>query len=64
MSISAVNKTKRIANLRILVEPVIRNVKTYRILKHEVPVTLVPNLGKIVRVCCALCNLKTPIYGS
>jgi len=62
LSTSAVSKTKRIANLRILVEQVIRRLKTFRILQTEIPITLVPNVDEIVTVCAALCNLKRPIY--
>lgn len=62
MSSHAVEKTKRVANLRILIEQVIRRLKTYRILSGEVPVTLVPHLYKIVKVCAALTNIKCSIY--
>jgi hypothetical protein len=62
MSAASVNKTKRIANLRILVEQVIRRLKTFKILKDELPITLIPNVDKIVKVCAAIVNLKKPIY--
>lgn len=62
MSSAAILKTKKIANLRILVEQVIRRLKTFRILKYEVPLTLVGHIDDIVTVCAALCNLKEPIY--
>lgn len=62
MSVAATNKTSRIARLRILVEQVIRRIKSFRIIKYTVPISLVPALDKILRVCCALCNLKKPIY--
>ena len=62
MSVAANVKTSRIANLRILVEQVIRRVKSFRIIKYTVPISLVSSLDKIVTVCCALCNLKKPIY--
>ena len=58
MSVAATNKSSRIARLRILVEQVIRRIKSYRIIKYTVPISLVPALDKILRVCCALCNLK------
>jgi hypothetical protein len=62
MTIANVQKTKMIAKLRILIEQVIRRMKTFRILKFEIPISMLPNLDKIVRVCGALCNLKEPIY--
>ena len=62
MSAAANAKTSRVANLRILVEQVIRRIKSFRIIKYTVPISLVPSLDKILSVCCALCNLKKPIY--
>ena len=62
MSSAAVQKTKRVANFRILIEQVIRRLKTFRILKYELPISLIPSVDKIVKVCAALTNLKEPIY--
>ena len=62
MTIAANVKTSRIARLRILVEQVIRRLKSFRIIKYTVPIALVPALDKILIVCAALCNLKKPIY--
>ena len=62
MPTALVNKTKRIANLRILVEQVIRRVKTFRILKYELPISMIPHGDRIVRVCCGICNMYEPIY--
>jgi hypothetical protein len=64
MSRSAVIKTKRIANLRILVEQVIRCLNTFRILSNEMPLTIVPLASKIINVCAALANMRKPIYRS
>ena len=41
MSVPALVKTKRIANVRILVEQVIRRLKTFVILKNEIPISIV-----------------------
>ena len=55
-------KTKsKIAKVRILVEQVIRRVKTFQILSNEVQISLLPHLNDIVIVCCAISNLKKPI---
>jgi hypothetical protein len=62
MSAAMIAKTKRIANKRILVEQVIGRLKTFRILSHEMPLSLLPLASKIVVICSALCNLKGPIY--
>lgn len=62
MTCVAVEKTKRIANLRILVEQVIRRLKTFKILSGQLPISMLPCVGKIVHVCASLCNFKDPIY--
>lgn len=64
MTTAAVMKTKCIANLRILVEQVIRRLKTFRILSTEMPITVVPLASKILVVCAGLSNLRNPLYKS
>ena len=56
-----VNKTKKIANLRIYVEQAIRRLKTFRLIKNELPISLLNNIDSIVLVCAALCNLYSPL---
>ena len=56
-----VNKTKKIANLRIYVEQAIRRLKTFRLIKNELPISLLNNIDAIVLVCAALCNLYSPL---
>ena len=55
-------KTKRVANLRILVEQVIRQIKTFRILLQEFAISLLSSIDDIVIICCTLCNLLPPIF--
>ena len=55
-----VMKTKDIANRRIRVEQVIRRIKSFNMLKYEVPITLIHSLDDIFIICCALCNLMGP----
>lgn len=50
-------KTKEIANLRIFVEQAICRLKTFRILKHEMPILLLDKFDDIVTICAAMCNL-------
>ena len=50
MSVAATNKTKRIAQLQILVEQVIRCLKSFRIIKYTAPISVVPALDKILNV--------------
>lgn len=59
---SQVLKTKKVANLRILVEQIIRRMKTFRILKYEMPITIVYLSDQIIRVVGGLCNLQNSMY--
>ena len=61
MTPNEVKKTKKIANLRILVEQVIRRLKTFRILATEFPITLLKLFDDVIIVCSALSNLRKPI---
>ena len=56
-----VRKTSSIANVRIYVEQAIGRMKNFNILKHEIPINLLPLSDDIVQVCCALCNLLPPL---
>lgn len=56
-----VNKTKKIANLRIYVEQAIRRLKTFRIIKNELQISLLSNIDDIILVCAAICNLYKPL---
>ncbi|XP_019621910.1 PREDICTED: uncharacterized protein LOC109468106 [Branchiostoma belcheri] len=61
MTQAEVAKTKDIANLRIFVEQAIRRLKTFRILKYELPISLIPQIDDMITVCAALCNLQQPL---
>ena len=54
-----VRKTSSIANVRIYVEQAIGRMKVFHVLKHELPISLLPLADDIVRVCSTLCNLIT-----
>ena len=62
MTSAAVRKTKNIANSRILIEQVIRRLKTFRIIQGELPITLIPQTDDILTVCSGISNLRGPIY--
>ena len=62
MSPAEIRKTKHIANLRILVEQVIRRLKTFRILASEYPINMLKLFDDVITVCSALSNLRKPIY--
>lgn len=61
MTPQEIKKTSQVAKVRILVEQVIRRVKTFRIIANELPLTLLPHLHDILIICAALANLKNPI---
>ena len=54
-------KTKEIANLRIHVERAINRIKTFRILKNTLPLTVLPFADDIMRTCAAICNIQPPL---
>ena len=54
--------TKDSANLRIPVECSINRIKTFRILKSILPITIWHNIDDIVKTCAALCNLKPLLF--
>ena len=55
------SKTKLIANKRIHVEQAIRRLKTFHLLKFEIPITAIGLLDDIIIVCAAICNLYPPL---
>ena len=54
--------TKEVANLRIHVEQAINRIKTFRILKTVLPVTMLHHCDDIIVTCAALCNLKPLLF--
>ena len=64
MTSSECKKTKDVANLRIHVERAINRLKTYRILKTTMPITVLHLADDIIRTCAALCNLKPHLIKS
>ena len=52
-----VQLTKEIANRQIRVEQVIRRIKSFAMLRHEIPMTLLHTLDDVFILCCAICNL-------
>ena len=58
---SGVKNTNEVPNLRIFVEQAIRHVKTFRLIKYELPISLLDNIDDKVIVCAAICNLNKPL---
>lgn len=61
MTKSDVILTKQIANKRIYIEQAIRRMKFFRILKYEVPISLMHHLDDIIRSIAGVCNLYPPL---
>lgn len=61
MTTEQVSVTKQIANRRIVVEQSIRRMKTFRILKYELPISVLGLLDDIIIICAAISNLMQPI---
>ena len=58
----AVKKTNGTTKMRILEEEVIRQLKIFKILGNEVPISVIPQLVDIAILCPALANLRKQIY--
>ena len=62
MTPAQLSKTSSIAKVRILVEQVIRRLKTFRILSNEVPISLLEHINAMLIVCATIRNFKEPLY--
>ena len=62
MSPSEIAKTSEIATDRIIVEQVIRRMKTFKIIAGEMPITMLPHADDILVAIAALSNFMEPIY--
>ena len=61
LSKKAVNRSKKIARVRIHVERAIRCLRTFRILSGVIPIALCPNIDELVTIAAFLCNLQPPL---
>ena len=64
MTSAEVKKTKDVANLRIDVERAINRIKSFRILKNTLPVSLLQHIDDMLWTCAALCNLEPKLICS
>jgi len=62
MTSSAVFDTKRISNNRIIIEQVIRRLKTFKILANEHFISMISHMMPCCGICAAFCNFREPMY--
>lgn len=62
MSSDIVLVSKIIAKHQILIDQVIRRLKSFRILANELQIKMIAHVDDIVTVCAAFCNMKVPMY--
>ena len=56
-----VKQTKKVANVRIHVERVIRRLKNFRFLSQVIPINMLKHANNILLVCAAITNMQGPI---
>ena len=61
MTTTNIQKTSRIENVRIYVEQAIARMKTFRIIKHELPISLLSVVDNIVLLCAITTNFMEPL---
>ena len=61
MTATDVHKTSRIAYVRIYVEQAIATMKNLHIIKHELPILLLPLTDDITVVCPVMTNFMEPL---
>lgn len=64
MTTKECKKTSKVANLRIHVERAINRIKTFRILKTTLPLTMTSHIDDIILTCAGLCNLKPQLIAT
>ena len=62
MTMAECKTTKNVAKLRIHVERAINRIKTFRILKSILSITILHNIDDIVKPCAPLCSLKPFLF--
>ena len=64
MSTDQVKETKKVANVRLHVQRVIRRLKQFRILSQVMPITLLRYANDIILIFAAVTNLQGPIVST
>ena len=61
LSENEVKESQTIASVRIHVERAIQRVKTFRVLRNEIPLSMHGSINQIWTVACLLCNFLPPL---
>ena len=61
LNLNEETETRRIAAVRIHVERAIARVKSFRILKTTLPLSMAAEINKIWVICCYLTNFQPPV---
>ena len=62
MTSAEVSNTSAIAKERILIEQILKRIKTFKFLTNELPMSMLENADDIMLISAALCNFKEPMY--
>lgn len=54
-------RSKKISNIRIHIERVIKQMKRFQILHTTIPITFLHYIDCVILICAALCNMCLPI---
>ena len=58
LSMHATTVTRRIARARIIVERAIGKLKRFQLLRGPIPLTLVPVMDAMIKVCACISNMQ------
>ena len=61
MTATKIQKTSRTANVRAYVEQAIARMKTFRTIKQELPISLLPLVDDIVLLCAIMTSFMEPL---
>ena len=61
LSENEVKESQTIASVRIHVKRAIQRVKTFKVLRNEIPLSMYGSINQIWTVACLLCNFFPPL---
>ena len=61
LTAAEVRESQTIASVRIHVERAIQRGKIFKVIRNEIPLTLLGSANQLWTVCCLLCNFLPPL---